>query len=79
LKENILNEDNDNLEYGQTLINNHYDQQTLKEFSLTIAPGELDSPIPICFDELAESGTFISVWGGNIIKKDDNITILNRC
>ncbi len=79
LKENILNGGNDNLENGQTLINNHYDQQTLKELSLTIAPGELNSPIPICFDELAESGTFISVWGGNIIKKDENITILNRC
>ena len=76
-------EDNHNIIFGQTMINNDFDQIILDQLnepiSITMAPGQYKTPVPICFDELAEASTFIKIWGGNLIKKDLDLSFLNRC
>ncbi len=66
------------------MMNTLYDQIVLDQLSnqipsLTVAPTENSNPIPLCFDELAEASTFIRVWGGNLIKKNLDISFINRC
>ena len=67
-----IDDDDRYVQMGNTMMNdrNHFP---------TIAPGENQAPIPICYDEMAEAATFLKIFGGELIKESKHVSLLNRC
>ena len=53
--------------------------ETMLQQDMSFAPGEHNSPLPLIADPLAEEATFLKIFGGEIMKIPNEITLAARC